>query len=307
VEPRDGGGSVFRFTIDSESATGTAPDRPPLAGLRLLAIVPDGAEAPVVGRMLGAAGADARVVATVNAGAALLGAAAAANLPYDAVLVDRRLATEPEAVLALLRDAAGTRVPAIALVEATERASADGLQGSGFDGCLVRPVRRASLLAVVRSAVSATGTFHPDPHGLAVPEAPRRARPAAGGPVLLAEDNEISALLARAVIESLGHAVTDVRDGNAAVAAATAGRYDAVFLDLHMPGCDGLAAAARIRTHEQATGRPPVPIIALTADALPETRRAALAAGIDSLLEKPVAPETLRAALAAALDRRDAA
>jgi CheY-like chemotaxis protein len=74
-----------------------------------------------------------------------------------------------------------------------------------------------------------------------------------------------------------------------------------------MPGCDGLAAAAHIRAHEQATARPPVPIIALTADALPETRRAALAAGIDSLLEKPVAPETLRAALAAALDRRDAA
>jgi CheY-like chemotaxis protein len=247
------------------------------------------------------------VVATINAGAALLGAAAAANLPYDAVLVDRRLATEPEAVLALLRNAAGTRVPAIALVEATERASVGNLQGSGFDGCLVRPVRRTSLLAVTRDAVRAPGTFHLDPHGLAVPEAPRRPRPAAGGPVLLAEDNEISALLARAVIESLGHAVTDVRDGNAAVAAAMTGRYDAVFLDLHMPGCDGLAAAAHIRAHEQATARPPVPIIALTADALPETRRAALAAGIDSLLEKPVAPETLRAALAAALDRRDAA
>jgi CheY-like chemotaxis protein len=74
-----------------------------------------------------------------------------------------------------------------------------------------------------------------------------------------------------------------------------------------MPGCDGLTAATRIRNHEQATGRPPTPIIALTADALPETRRAALAAGIDSLLEKPVAPETPRSALAAALDRRDAA
>jgi signal transduction histidine kinase/CheY-like chemotaxis protein len=307
VEPRDGGGSVFRFTVDSEIVAGAAPDAAALAGLRLLAIIPDGAEAPVVGRMLGAAGADARVVATINAGAALLGAAAAANLPYDAVLVDRRLATEPEAVLALLRNAAGTRVPAIALVEATERASVGNLQGSGFDGCLVRPVRRTSLLAVTRDAVRAPGTFHLDPHGLAVPEAPRRPRPAAGGPVLLAEDNEISALLARAVIESLGHAVTDVRDGNAAVAAAMTGRYDAVFLDLHMPGCDGLAAAAHIRAHEQATARPPVPIIALTADALPETRRAALAAGIDSLLEKPVAPETLRAALAAALDRRDAA
>lgn len=307
VEPHPGGGSVFRFTVDSEVAAGAAPDLSALAGLRLIAIMPDGAEAPVVGKMLGAAAADARVVATVNAGAALLGAAAAANLPYDAVLVDRRLAAEAEPVLALLRDAAGMRIPAVALVEPAERAAVGGLGAAGFDGCLVRPVRRASLLAVTRNALSATGRFHSDPHGEALPEAPRRRRPAAGGPVLLAEDNEISALLARAVIESLGHVVTDVRDGNAAVAAAMAGRYDAVFLDLHMPGCDGLAAAARIRAHEQVTGRPPTPIIALTADALPETRRAALAAGIDSLLEKPVAPETLRAALAAALDRRDAA
>ena len=100
------------------------------------------------------------------------------------------------------------------------------------------------------------------------------------------------------MFESLGHTVIEVQDGHAAVAAATeaAAAFDAIFLDLHMPGLDGLAAAARIRAHERATGAAPRPIIALTADTLPETRREALAAGIDSLIEKPVAPETLRRA-----------
>ena len=74
-----------------------------------------------------------------------------------------------------------------------------------------------------------------------------------------------------------------------------------------MPGRDGRAAAARIRAHVRSHGRRSTPIVALTADTLPETRRAALAAGIDSVLEKPVAPDALRAALAAAGERRDAA
>ncbi|MBN9023645.1 MAG: response regulator, partial [Rhizobiales bacterium] len=141
------------------------------------------------------------------------------------------------------------------------------------------------------------------------PAAPARHRAAAGGRILLAEDNEISALLARAVFESLGHTVTEVRDGHAAVEAARdeAGRFDVIFLDLHMPGLDGLAAAMRIRADERTAARAARPIIALTADTLPETRRAALAAGIDSLIEKPVAPDTLRTALDALADCRAAA
>ena len=78
------------------------------------------------------------------------------------------------------------------------------------------------------------------------------------------------------------------------------------FLDLHMPGIDGLEAATRIRAHERAAGKPRLPIIALTADALPETRRATRDAGIDSVLEKPVAPEALRAVLSDLAVRREA-
>jgi CheY-like chemotaxis protein len=118
--------------------------------------------------------------------------------------------------------------------------------------------------------------------------------------VLIAEDNEINALLARAVLEGLGHTVEEVRDGAAAVAAANGnpGRYDLILMDLHMPGMDGLAAVAAIRARERDAVTPPAKILAVTADVLAETRAAALAAGVDQVLEKPMTPDALRRALA---------
>jgi CheY-like chemotaxis protein len=118
--------------------------------------------------------------------------------------------------------------------------------------------------------------------------------------VLIAEDNEINALLARAVLEGLGHTVEEVRDGAAAVAAAKGnpGRYDLILMDLHMPGMDGLAAVAAIRARERDAATPPAKILAVTADVLAETRAAALAAGVDQVLEKPMTPDALRRALA---------
>ena len=92
--------------------------------------------------------------------------------------------------------------------------------------------------------------------------------------VLLAEDNEINALLVRAVLEGLGHTVTEVRDGAAAVAAVKqrGGRFAAILIDLHMPGLDGIAAAREIRAFERRSGAPRAAILALTADVLAETR-----------------------------------
>jgi signal transduction histidine kinase/DNA-binding response OmpR family regulator len=307
VEPRPGGGSVFRFVLDLEASAAEGQPQASLAGRRVLVVMPDGAEPAAVARGLILAGAEARVVATLNAAAALTGAAAAAALPYHAVLVDRRLAAEPEAALLRLHEAAGERLSCVMLIEPSERRSVDGLRAAGFDGYLVRPVRRCSLVRLVSDVASVAGKFHADPHDTEKPTAEPPRRAAAGLNVLVAEDDEISALLARAVIESHGHVVTEVRDGHAAVAAVVAAgaRYAVAFLDLHMPGIDGLEAASRIRAHERAAGTPRLPIIALTADALPEMRRATLAAGIDSVLEKPVAPEALRAVLSDLAVRRE--
>ncbi len=107
VTPRPGGGSVFRFALDLPVEAGKRPAPPRLDGRRILVVMPEGAEPPALVRGLEAAGAEARAVTTVNAAAGLAGAAVAAALPYDALLIDRRLASDPAMALTRLREAAG--------------------------------------------------------------------------------------------------------------------------------------------------------------------------------------------------------
>jgi CheY-like chemotaxis protein len=130
-------------------------------------------------------------------------------------------------------------------------------------------------------------------------------RSSAGLAILVAEDNAINALLARALLLRLGHRPTIAENGTIAVetwlAARAAGApYDLVLMDLNMPELDGMEAARRIRQAEQDAGDKQVPIIALTANAHDEDRDQCLAAGMNGFLAKPLDRERLAAALALA-------
>ena len=127
----------------------------------------------------------------------------------------------------------------------------------------------------------------------------------AGARLLLVEDTKTSRLILRGLLEAAGAAVTEAADGYEAIQQACDGSsYDAILMDIQMPGMDGLEAARRIREHYAATGHgAPPPIIALTAYAYEEDRRHFLDAGLDGYLSKPVAPEALMRELARHLGR----
>ncbi len=97
-------------------------------------------------------------------------------------------------------------------------------------------------------------------------------------------------------MEKLGHRPIWVKDGRGAVAAAldASEPVDAILMDMQMPDCDGLSAATMIRAGE---GDRRLPIIALTANAFAEDRAAAIAAGMDAFLTKPLDVEKLAEAL----------
>jgi len=123
---------------------------------------------------------------------------------------------------------------------------------------------------------------------------PRERQEPVRGRVLIAEDHSVNQQVTLRILEKLGFACDLAATGREAVAACAAISYDAVLMDCQMPEMDGYEATRAIRAAE--TGRR-VPIVALTASALPVDRERALASGMDDYLVKPVGPAALDAML----------
>ncbi|MEI6558706.1 MAG: ATP-binding protein [Rhodospirillaceae bacterium] len=104
--------------------------------------------------------------------------------------------------------------------------------------------------------------------------------------ILLAEDNRINQMLVRAMLVKLGHSVTVVDNGRLALAEIAAHDFDAVLMDMQMPEMDGEEATRAIRELPAPKGR--LPVLALTADVMPEHRERYRAAGINDLVTKPI-------------------
>jgi PAS domain S-box-containing protein len=287
-------GSTFRVTVPlprADDANEPPLAVPDLAGTDILIVAPAATEASLIARRLQRWGARTKIVPDDRVAAALL-----PEQMWSAVLVDHALGTEASEALARLAGAIPRR---IVLVTPAMRNELAALKEAGFTGYLIKPVRAASLAA----RFSTDDAFDPGA-AMDILEAPSVARPGGGFSILVAEDNEINALLARALLVRLGHDPTMAASGAAAIeswlAARAAGTpFDRVLMDLHMPGMDGLEATRQIRAIEAETNAPRMPILALTANASAEDREECLAAGMDGFLVKPLDRERLAAALAA--------
>ena len=176
---------------------------------------------------------------------------------------------------------------------------------SAFTGYLVKPLRAASLAA--RSDHGA-GNCRAEPRRRSPDrsadqiETPAVA-PVRGLSVLVAEDNEINALLMRSLLTRLGHHAVITTNGEAALeswlAARSAGApYDLILMDIQMPQLDGIETTKRIRAREAGQAGRPTPILALTANTLVEDRYACFEAGMDGFLIKPLDRDKLADALA---------
>jgi signal transduction histidine kinase/ActR/RegA family two-component response regulator/HPt (histidine-containing phosphotransfer) domain-containing protein len=157
---------------------------------------------------------------------------------------------------------------------------------------------------VVRSKIGEGSCFifRLPAQALSEPVAPTAAgNPMGSGPsrqlkVLVAEDHPVNRQYMAALLETLGHDATFTSNGQEALQAARSRRFDVVLMDLHMPVLDGVGATRAIRALPD-PAISTLPIVALTADAFPETRERCLVAGMNDFLTKPVSPQKLAASL----------
>ena len=211
----------------------------------------------------------------------------------DALIVDAALEGSDGRLLKSLKQSGYTGSQAVTLIAPTDRGLLGDFRANGYTTFLARPVRGETLLRILLSGAAAT--LATETIGGRAGQ-PRRAARVAGLSILLAEDNEINALLARTALIKAGHSVETVSNGKAAVELATGhrkGRFDIVLMDLHMPIMDGLEAIALIRRYEEDRDLPPVPIMALSADSQERTRHEVLAHGANGFLTKPIDPAAL--------------
>jgi CheY-like chemotaxis protein len=195
----------------------------------------------------------------------------------DVILFDWREDADGEEIQALQRSARAV----IALIAQEERGAIESCRAAGLMHYTLKPVRRRSLAERIRVALGEAETQTSEDASL-----DQMPQTLTGLRVLLAEDNPINALLARTLLMRAGCIVTTAQDGEEAVAAARAGGYDLILLDIRMPRLDGLAAAEHIRAGAGPSAR--TPIVALTADAGEEERVLAFKAGMDDFITKPI-------------------
>jgi signal transduction histidine kinase/CheY-like chemotaxis protein len=270
---RPEGGTDFWFEADF-TAAGEPASTDLLVGVRVAVAsdhptVQDGAR-----RKIEACGGEVRVFQTL--------AEAAASPDWDVLLVDHALRAKGRG----LRPPADR--PALVLLRPDERRSIARCRQAGFAGYLIKPLRRASLAERVLAVLNRA------PADVPVVSDERVAEP--GGlrlRILLAEDNPINALLARTHLEREGCSVHRAANGQEAVEAAESEVYDLILMDLRMPMMDGQQATRLLRARNVRT-----PIVALTADAFEDDRKACLAAGMDDFLTKPLESAALRRVLA---------
>jgi len=309
VSSKPGAGTTFTVELPLETPADTPALRAawpkPSQDDRVLILLDGRTESGVVSDLITSMGASATCV-TADEALRVAQGAVDEGTPYTALLTDTANAHKgARQLLPFLARAPRQLAPrAVVTIDPGERDAYAALAAQGFSAYLVRPVRPVSALTQLfapRQTPAQTVTRLKGPYS-----AGARARPAAGFAVLLAEDNDINALLARTVLEKAGAAVTHARNGGEAIARAkdaldTGRGFDIVLMDIHMPDLDGIESAARIRAlyddrAQPGGGRPP--IVALTASALAEDRAAYLAAGLDDYLAKPFEKSDLKGLIA---------
>ncbi|MEO5345003.1 MAG: PAS domain S-box protein [Magnetococcus sp. YQC-9] len=307
AQSRPEGGTIFWFRLPFQIALQPLPndvDAPPvelLPGVRILTVMEHDTDQEILGACFASHGMHHHGTTNGDQGLIAFREANQRGEPFRMVVISAALSDMDCQIMAdlLRRETGKTPLSLIALMDWDDREERARFLKSGFNGVLVKPVRRAEWLRLVTEQIQPDSTPRtPDSistlatRELSIPQPDAYDALESGNLLLLVEDNLVNQRVALLQLKKLGYAAHAVANGQEAVEAVSHLPYALVLMDCQMPVMDGFEATHAIRKLEQSTQRH-TPIIAMTAHAMKGDRERCLSAGMDDYLSKPVSPEIL--------------
>jgi two-component system sensor histidine kinase/response regulator len=286
----EGEGSTFWFEmpLQQQPREALAPERRwDLSSYRALIVDAGEVQRQTVARHLSETG-----IALEEAHTAADGIAAAYRKPYDVIVFDMQLPDDDGLgfARAIRRDRALAGARLLLLTSfGRRRQDIAAFQTAGIDAFVMKPLRRTNLCESIARLLTAESV--PAMKHVAEEETPSVSR----ARILVVEDNNVNQLVALGQLQRLGHECLIAASGNAALELVRNETFDLILMDCQMPDMDGYEATRHIRQMEGTVAR--VPIVAITAHALPGEREKCLAAGMNDYLAKPVSIEQLGAVI----------
>jgi signal transduction histidine kinase/HPt (histidine-containing phosphotransfer) domain-containing protein len=213
---------------------------------------------------------------------------------FDLVILDGRLSADSPLVNSLL----AIQLPTVVITPIGDKANDDCWSSLRKKRVVTSPIKAALLKGAVVSLLDSSA-----PAVAAVAERVKPQSGAANTPslasrlplkILVTDDNVINQKVASRLLQQLGYTVDIASNGNEALSCVEKCPYDLLFMDVQMPGMDGLETTRQIRALERRTARKPGKIVAMTANAMVGDRDKCLQAGMDDYLAKPVRPDALQ-------------
>lgn len=294
VESRLGQGSTFWFTarVGIGALTSKKLLRPDLQGRRVLVVDDNSNASLVLSEMLISLGFEAWTVASGPAAIAALREADVAGTPFDVALLDWQMPGMSGIETAMqIHDGRTGKVPRMVLVTAYghDNLRTDATREAGLEDVLVKPISASVLFDAMTKLLS-----NEDDAGMplitASDSAGTELASIFGARILLAEDNVLNQQVAVDLLSDAGLLVDIAENGRIAVDMAQRGGYDLVLMDMQMPVLDGIGATQALLVLPGLAG---LPVVAMTANAMPVDRERCLAAGMVDFVAKPIDPDLL--------------
>ena len=301
VNSQVGKGSTFWFTLPLERSSADLAGRDTLNGqlkdLRALVVDDIELNLEIMARQLRNFGLQ---VTAIHDGHSCIGELEQAwrlGQPYDVVFLDQMMPGISGAELAArIRSHKFLAATRLVIASSVGRDFVHEWENLKLEAVLEKPVRHQEILDTLANLCGLRSQALPDrPAAVAKVTVANPEKVKARLRILLAEDNKINQQYATVVLNRAGHHVTIVENGQQALDAVKAERFDLVLMDIQMPGMDGVEATRRIRALPGSQNA--VPIFAMTAHAMRGVSEEYLAAGMNDYVSKPFQPAVLLAKL----------